>query len=261
LFGGAPARARLVDNALMPTQQDMIIEALTRALEPEPTVFAAWLAGSHAFGESDDLSDIDLQVDVDDDHVDHTWDLIEGALGELDYRYEMPMPTWHGHRQRFFHVAGTHPLLLLDVIVKRHSDEWALTEVERHGKPVVLFDKKGVVTTTTLDVDALESTLDDRRRRISGILPLARILVAKEISRGDSTAAIAFYNRLVLASLVEALRIRHCPERHDFGMRYLKRDLPPQEHSLVARLAFVADLGDLAVKLPEAVAATEAALR
>jgi hypothetical protein len=30
-----------------------------------------------------------------------------------------------------------------------------------------------------------------------------------------------------VGALVRLLRIRHCPARHDFGLRYLRTDLPP----------------------------------
>src|SRR5512132_2183865 len=43
-----------------------VIEVLRGALLPLPYVNAAWLGGSDAFGRSDELSDVDLQVDVDD---------------------------------------------------------------------------------------------------------------------------------------------------------------------------------------------------
>jgi hypothetical protein len=36
--------------------------------------------------------------------------------------------------------------------------------------------------------------------------------------------------------LVRLLRIRHCPERHDFGLRYLRTDLPEGYADRVASL-------------------------
>ena len=41
--------------------------------------------------------------------------------------------------------------------------------------------------------------------------------------RGGATC----YLRFPLASVVRLLRVEHCPWRHDFGLRYLREDLPP----------------------------------
>jgi hypothetical protein len=50
-------------------RREQVIEVLRGALLPLPHVNAAWLGGSDAFGRADELSDVDLQVDVDDGHV------------------------------------------------------------------------------------------------------------------------------------------------------------------------------------------------
>jgi hypothetical protein len=47
-------------------------------------------------------------------------------------------------------------------------------------------------------------------------------------------------------------RVRHTPARHDFGSRYTRDDLPPEVQETLAELSFVADLDDLAAKLPRA---------
>jgi predicted nucleotidyltransferase len=74
------------------TRRQQVIELLHGALEPLAWVNAAWLGGSDAFGRADELSDVDLQVDVDDGHVAATFGPVEiGAklpaaerlLGEL----------------------------------------------------------------------------------------------------------------------------------------------------------------------------------
>ena len=47
--------------------RDRITTAISSALEPLPTVLAAWEGGSAAFGAVDGYSDIDLNILVDDD--------------------------------------------------------------------------------------------------------------------------------------------------------------------------------------------------
>lgn len=50
------------------------------------------------------------------------------------------------------------------------------------------------------------------------------------------------------ALAAELLRMRHCPERWDFGLRYLDRDLPPAMCDEIRDLVFVRDLKDLGAK-------------
>ena len=50
-------------------RREQVVEVLRAALEPLASVNAAWLGGSDAFGRADELSDVDLQVDVDDGQV------------------------------------------------------------------------------------------------------------------------------------------------------------------------------------------------
>jgi hypothetical protein len=50
-------------------RREQVIELLHGALLPLARVNAAWLGGSDAYGRADELSDVDLQVDVDDGHV------------------------------------------------------------------------------------------------------------------------------------------------------------------------------------------------
>ena len=45
-------------------RREQVIELLHGALLPLAWVNAAWLGGSNAFGRADELSDVDLQVDV-----------------------------------------------------------------------------------------------------------------------------------------------------------------------------------------------------
>jgi hypothetical protein len=57
-----------------------------------------------------------------------------------------------------------------------------------------------------------------------------------------------------LRPLAELLRMRYCPVRWDFGVRYIDRDLPPTVYSQFRDLAFTRDLGDLDAKLSTATA-------
>ena len=61
-----------------------------------------------------------------------------------------------------------------------------------------------------------------RQRRVTG-----EWLVNRAIDRGHVAEAVQWYLRFPLDSVVLLLRVEHCPWRHDFGLRYLREDLPP----------------------------------
>jgi hypothetical protein len=194
-------------------RREQVVGVLRAALLPLPYVNAAWLGGSDAFGRSDELSDVDLQVDVDDGRVAATFGAVEAALAAASpilYRMVMPMPTWHGHAQRFYRLRDT------------------------------------------ADQAELAATLAAAVASIAERLPFTLPLVAKEVRRGDALAALGSYQRHVVAPLVMLYRMRHTPARHDFGSRYTRDDLPAEVQETLRELSFVADLDDLAARLPRA---------
>jgi predicted nucleotidyltransferase len=231
-----------------PPQRREIVDALARALEPIDDVRAAWMMGSIAFERLDSLSDIDLVLDVTPGGVESTWEVIERtleAMAPLDYRYEIPQPTWHGHEQRFFHLAGTPQHLLVDVVIMQSGHQPRLDEFERHGTPVILFDKDGIVVATHVDPDEMEAKLRTRLQAIKQLLPLAYSLVGKEIERGRSLDAFGFYQRFVVDNLVVLARMKHDPNRHDYGLRYLAFDVPEDLWRAIEACCYVSDLQGL----------------
>jgi len=72
--------------------------------------------------------------------------------------------------------------------------------------------------------------------------------------RGQQVEAIRAFWACTLRPLAELLRMRYCPVRWDFGMRYLDRDLPPAVYDQVRKLTFVQDIEDLEAKLSTATA-------
>jgi hypothetical protein len=190
-------------------RREQVIELLHGALLPLAWVNAAWLGGSDAFGRADELSDVDLQVDVDDGRVAATFGAVEAALAAASpivARLVMPMPTWHGHAQRFYRLRDTAEFTAVDVVVFQRSDPRRYyNQTERHGRPLVLFDRAGVVRPEPLDQVELRATL---AREVAGIregLAFTLPLVAKEVRRGDALAALGLWHRRVLAPLVTPL--------------------------------------------------------
>jgi hypothetical protein len=85
--------------------------------------------------------------------------------------------------------------------------------------------------------------------------------VRKAIIRGQEVEALAAFWAYTLKPLVELLRMRYCPARWDFGMRYLQRDLPGPVYDELRDIMFVGEYDDLAEHLSKAIAWGERLLR
>ncbi len=238
----------------MLTRADILV-ALRDALEPLPYVNAMWEGGAAAFNRVDQWSDIDLQLDVDDGRVQDAVGALEHALqriSSIDVRYEIPRPTWHGHWQAFYRLHDAGPYLLLDLTVMEHSAANRFSEPETHGTAVVHFDRAGVVRQDPHDPDLLGRRIADRLAQMRASFDLFQVLTLKELNRGNTIEALAFYNGHTLRPLVEALRILHSPARHGFHTRYIHYDIPPHDLERLQRLAFVADAHALRLAWKEA---------
>jgi len=80
------------------------------------------------------------------------------------------------------------------------------------------------------------------------IFPSYKLVVTSAAGLVQGPEYLGFYQGLVLRPLVELLRMKHCPERHDYGMRYLGLDLPPDVVAELQSLAFVAEAAALPLK-------------
>lgn len=223
-----------------------IIDTVSAALAADPEVLAAWLGGSDATGRTDEYSDVDLQVIVPDAHVEAVFVTVRQALESLSpiaRSYRLPEPAWHGLSQEFFQLAETDPNHLLDfaVIPASKPASARLLERERHGEALVLFDRGGHLAPPPLDWEEHLGKAAARLATMRSTVPLFAPMVEKAVRRGHLAEAAAFYQALILRPLVELLRLRHCPERYDYGWRYLDRDIPPADRALIERLAFPAD--------------------
>ena len=139
-----------------PLKRDEILAALRAALEPLDYVHAMWEGGAASFGRVDQWSDIDLQVDTDDEHAPEIFAIVERALEELttiEVKVEIPQPAWHGHHQAFYRLRDAGPFLQLDIVAVVHSNPNKFLETAIHGTPVVHFDKSGVTAPVKIDVE------------------------------------------------------------------------------------------------------------
>jgi hypothetical protein len=232
-------------------RRDEIVAAVRAAVEPREDVLAMWEAGSAAWGREDAYSDVDLQLLVEDDAVAATVAVVDRALAMLspiDIRFEAPRPTWHGHEQVFYRLRRAGEYRLVDLAVMRRSAPHQLNERERHGNRRIAFDKTGAAATIDLDRAAHADRVAERLAQLSLSFPLFQGLARKEALRANPIGAIAFYYSHTLQPLLTLLRIRHCPERFDFGPRYAKLDLPSALLQRIEPLWFVASLDEITEK-------------
>lgn len=235
-----------------PLTRQHLVELVQRVLQPLPFVHALWEGGSTAFARADTFSDADVQACVDDDKVDATFAAVEAELAKtlgIEAAFAVPEPAWHGHSQRLYRFVGREPWVMLDLCVQKRSNERRFLEPEIHGKAVFLFDKIGLAASIKpLDVEAFEKKLRGRIEMHRTRMHLLAHLVEKECRRQRVLDAIHFYHGLIIAPLVELLRIRHDPWRHDFGMRYLHTTLPVEQARRLEDLLFIRNFPDLQTK-------------
>jgi hypothetical protein len=239
------------DHSVMNIDREELVRVARGALEAEAWSVAAWLGGSDATGRRDRFSDIDLVAAVEDERVEEAFAVVKGALERLspiELEWRVPPPSWHGHEQVFWRLRDADPHLMVDFVVMKKSAgaEKRFLERERHGTPLVLFDRAGFCAPVEMEEATHAEKMRARLARLRVTFPMFQPLVVRAVERGQACDASYFYFQLTLLPLVEVLRMVHCPERFDFGMRYLFDDLPSGLYAEVSGLALPGSLEGIA---------------
>lgn len=212
-------------------------ERLAEALRPivdAPWMQAAWVGGSAAFGRADALSDLDLQLVCDPERAGEAFALVERRLEELGgVAVVYPLST-ADYVQRFYQLRAFPETCMLDLCVMRPDRLRPYLDPVRHGRPVVWFDRAGILG--PVDDESLAAGFAARRAALRDKVRVHGHIPEKALDRGHLLEAVDAYQRLLLAPLVELLRARRSPRRQDFGMRYLELDLPPEDVARLHRL-------------------------
>jgi predicted nucleotidyltransferase len=228
--------------------REEIVRTIVTALEPLDYVYALWEGGAVAFDRVDEWSDIDICVDADDERVTDTFPAVERALESLapiEHKYEVPEPALGEYVQAFYRLKGTSRFMLIDFAVFKHSAEDKLLEPEIHGNSLFHFNKDNALTPPAIDREKLSGKLRDRVRQIRARLETFGCFIEKEMNRHNDIEVLDLYQRFILGSLVEILRIKHKPVRYDFKTRYVHYDLPPDVVERLKDLYFVKDANDI----------------
>jgi hypothetical protein len=133
------------------------------------------------------------------------------------------------------------PTRIVDLHVSDLGDAHRLVDERRHGTPYVVHDPEGLVELRHDDEEAMARVRAEAVAQTAARRPTAQWLVNRALARGDHVEAHAFHVGYAVNPLVRLLRIEHSPARHDFGLRYLRTDLPPGYAERVAALLDGAD--------------------
>lgn len=219
-----------------------VLDALTEALEPLDYVHSFWEGGAAGFDRADKWSDIDAQAIVADDRVEDVFKAVDKAvekLGGTSARFRLPEPTWHGHSQCFYKLNNASPFLLIDLaIIKEHTEADKFDAWATHGRPIVRFDKKGLIKEAKLDPKAHADAIMKRLELLKNLFEIFHVMPLKETNRGNHIEALFFYLGQTYRPLVEVLRMKHCPERYNYATRYVYYDLPKDVVKRLEKLTF-----------------------
>ena len=210
----------------------------------DPDVRVVWVGGSATTGGYDDWSDLDVDVLCTPGTAHQVY---AGLLAraredfEVDHLWELPLATWPDGRQCFINLQSrpgrlVEPTRMIDLHLSDLSDRHRFVDVRRHGVPIVLHDPEGLVELRPDDEEAMAREIAEAVEQIRQRRGTAEWLVNRALRRGHLAEATELYLRFALGPLVRLLRIEHCPWRHDFGLRYLDEDLPPEVATRVAAL-------------------------
>jgi len=235
-----------------------ITEVVSNALQPLPYVLAGWESGSVASDRADDYSDIDLNFLLNDaSPVDPLYAAVESAL-------ETVSPVAASHTEppgRYFKLIDGGEFLLVDVCIFRAANLGERLDIERHGRIRPLFDKGQWLRRDSSTGASQVARRAERLEELQAWFSVSQSFVRKAILRGQKVEALAAFWGYTLKPLVELLRIRYCPPRWDFGMRYLDRDLPGPVYVELQSIMGFGEHGDLAAALSKATAWGEQLLR
>jgi len=174
------------------------------------------------------LLDVDIQFIVEDAHV-------EDAFAVIHARWRCCRPsscatasraTWHGHSQEVMQLRDAGPLAVVDL----SSCAWAAMPTACSRRSATASPWCSSTRTacwwrlpwTRKHMAKVKARLETLRV----IFPLFQGFVTKASLRGFGVETMLTYYQFTIRFLVELLRIRYCPDRFDYGLRYLDRDLP-----------------------------------
>ena len=227
-----------------------IVDDLRNVLEQDPTIHAMWIAGSVAEGYDDELSDIDLWLDIDDGQDKAIFNKIEKFLeskGELDIKFTEGLTPPYSHC--VYHLAGMNPYHFIEITLHSHSNEIGLFDTLRKIK--VLFDKDGTTNFKPFDKPSYDKMLQERKQFLIEKIEFGEQSIRKEITRRQFMEAIHNYQFWLVEPAIELARIKYAPLKITYGLKHGSRDLPKDTVKEIESLYIIKSLDDLSKKIED----------
>lgn len=227
-----------------------IVEELKEIMEQDEVVHAMWIAGSVAEGNNDELSDVDLWLDIDDGADEAIFSAIEkflGTKGTLDINFSEGITPPYSHS--VYHLAGMNPYHFIEITLHSHSNEIGLFDSLRKIK--VLFDKDDTTNFKSFDEASYNKMLQERKQFLIEKIEFGEQSVTKEITRRQFLEALHNYQFWLVEPIIELARIKYAPLKITYGLKHATRDLPEDTVKEIESLHIIKSLDDLNNKIVE----------
>jgi predicted nucleotidyltransferase len=227
-----------------------IVEELKEVMEQDARVHAMWIGGSVAEGYDDELSDIDIWIDIDDGYDEAVFESIETFLksrGVLDVNFSEGITPPFSHR--IYHLAHMDSLHFIEATLHSHSHKFGLFDSLRKIK--VLFDKDDSTKFEPFDEVSYQNMLEERKQFLIEKIKLGELSVKKELQRKQFPDAMHNYQFWLVEPVIELARIKHAPLKITHGLKHGSRDLPKDTVAEIESLYIISSLDDLNQKIDE----------
>jgi hypothetical protein len=235
----------------------LVLKVIFDDIQASDDILAAWEGGSAATGTKDQYSDIDLCL-LTNAGLMQVLDRVEASLEKLGitHRWQTQKCFWgEGMMQRVLFLKDAPKHFLVDIAVFDQTNPQLLKdflEIERHGNPILHFDKGHYIQLGHTDSKALFKRQQTRADELKQGFLVFKTLVLKEYDRKQPIDALSFYQNGIVRPLIEVLGMIHRPFKFDFGMRYLHKHFPLELQELIKELSYVAHADELPKKVLKA---------
>jgi predicted nucleotidyltransferase len=221
-----------------------VIDELKIKLEQDPATHAMWVAGSVAEGYADELSDVDIWLDIDDGKDQEVFLSIEKLLskkGRIDVNFSEGITPPFSHA--VYHIAGTNPFHFIEITLHSHSHKFGL--FDSLGKIKVIFDKDDTTNFRDFDKVSYNKMLSERKIFLAEKIEIGKLSVEKEIKRQQFPEAMHNYLFWLVEPVIEIARIKYSPLKITYNLKQASRDLPAETVKEIESLYIVSSLDDL----------------
>lgn len=203
-----------------------IIKQLNEYFYKKSYVLAWWLGWSDANNESDEYSDIDLFLCVDDSSIDKifkkSYEIIS-QIWKIDFVSEIDV-QWN-QKWQYYHIEWTPESLLIEIWVIKKTKWMIFEEWHPYFKPKILFDKENIITFHP--INKLEFL-----KNIQKFINIQKDLVKQSsrintyINRNNFIEATNYYIKFIFLPLVAILRVKYTPYLYNWWRIHISRHFP-----------------------------------